>query len=208
MVLKAIIFDFGGVLYKLPDRSRMRRWQKLLNLKDEEALTALIAQPNELALMMDVLTGRVPEEEMWAGLAKRFHIRPELMNRIRRASMSKRQLNRELADYLSSLRGRFTTVILSNAGTASRAMFSDVYGLDKISDLMVISAEEGVAKPDEKIYQITLDRLGIEPQEALFLDDMIENVESARSLGMHAVHFENNEQAKEEVGRLIEELGQ
>ncbi len=207
MALKAIIFDFGGVLYKLPDRTWIRRWKKLLNLKDEDALMTLIASPNESELMMDVLTGRVPEEEMWAGLAKRFHIRPEMLNRIRRMTMSKKSLNRELADYLFSLRGRFTTVILSNAGTASRALFTDEFGFDKITDLMVISAEEGVAKPDEKIYRLTLDRLGIEPDEALFLDDMIENVESARALGMHAVHFENNEQAMEEVGRMIEDLG-
>ncbi len=207
MTLKAILFDFGGVLYKLPDRTWMQRWQSLLNLKDEDAIMALMVSPNELELMRDVLTGKVPEEEMWAGLAKRFHIRPRLMERIRQASMSKKRLNRELANYLAGLRGRFKTVILSNAGTASRALFTDVFGLDQISDLMIISAEEGVAKPDQRIYQIAMDRLGIDPQEALFLDDMQENVESARRFGFHAVQFENNQQAIAEVNRLIEELG-
>ncbi len=207
MSLKAIIFDFGGVLYKLPDRAWIRRWQKLLNLKDEGALMALMSSPNESELMRDVLTGKVPEEEMWTGLAKRFHIRPELLERIRRTSMSKGRLNRELADYLSSLRGRFTTAILSNAGTSSRAMFSDVYGLDKISDVMIISAEEGVAKPDQRIYQVAVDRLEVEPQEALFLDDLSENVESARAFGMHVVQYENNQQAIAEVERMIEKLG-
>ncbi len=207
MALQAIIFDFGGVLYRLPDPNSMRRWQKLLNIKDDNAIAALMVSPNDSELMMDVLTGRLPEEEMWVGLAKRFHIRPALLQHIRKASMSKGRLNRELAGYLSSLRGRFKTAILSNAGTASRALFSEVYGLDKISDLMIISAEEGVAKPDERIYQIAVDRLGVAPHEALFLDDMGENVASARAFGMRAVLFENNRQAIAEVGKLIEELG-
>lgn len=207
MTLKAVIFDFGGVLYRLPDHSWLRRWQRLLNFKDDDVLLSLMNNPQESDLLMDILTGRLPEEEMWETFARRWHIRPALMKRVRKALASKRRLNHDLARFMTGLRKQYITAILSNAGTEARGMFSEVYGLDKIADLMVISAEEGIAKPDERIYEITLQRLAIEPQEAIFLDDMAENVESARAYGLHAIQFENNEQAMRAVNRLIAELG-
>jgi epoxide hydrolase-like predicted phosphatase len=62
-------------------------------------------------------------------------------------------------------------------------------------DETVFSAEVGMAKPDARIYQLILNRLGVEPQEAVFVDDFIENVEGARHLGLHAIHFKNSPQA-------------
>jgi epoxide hydrolase-like predicted phosphatase len=68
---------------------------------------------------------------------------------------------------------------------------------------MIISAEERVAKPDRRIYQITMERLGMDPGEIVFVDDLIENVEAARQLGINAVHFQNNAQAITEVQRYL-----
>jgi putative hydrolase of the HAD superfamily len=63
----------------------------------------------------------------------------------------------------------------------------------------VTSAEIGVMKPDPRIYQVALDRLGLSPPEAVFVDDFIENVEAARRLGMGGVHFVEPDQARDEL---------
>jgi epoxide hydrolase-like predicted phosphatase len=202
--IQAVIFDFGGVLYHLPDRSWIRRWRRVLNIKDESALLKMIASPQESKLLMDILVGEISEDEMWNQFAIDFRIRPELMQRIRRAFMSKRRVNQRLADYLASLRSQYTTAILSNAGTDARRLFTEVFHFHKIVDEMIISAEERVAKPDRRIYEIAIAKLGIKPREAIFVDDFPENIEAANDYGMHGVLFENNDQVISDVNRLLD----
>jgi epoxide hydrolase-like predicted phosphatase len=207
LTIQAVIFDFGGVLYHLPDRSWIRRWKHILNLKDESALLTMIASPQESQLLMDILVGKLQEEAMWDQFAADFRIGKELMKRIRRGFMSKKRMNKPLAVYLAGLRKNYKTAILSNAGTEARKIFTEVYEFHKIVDDMIISAEERVAKPDRRIYEIAVERLEIEPQEAVFVDDFPENIEAAKDFGMHAVLFESNEQVMADVNRLLEELG-
>ncbi|MBB4304643.1 2-haloacid dehalogenase [Rhodobium orientis] len=54
---------------------------------------------------------------------------------------------------------------------------------------IVVSAEEGLGKPDPRLFRLAVDRFGIEPQRSLFIDDVAANVEGARSVGLQAVQF-------------------
>ena len=69
----------------------------------------------------------------------------------------------------------------------------------------VLSYREGLIKPDREIYQLLCDRYSIDPQEAVFLDDNAANVQAARDFGLHAIHFQSYEQAKEELSKYLEE---
>jgi putative hydrolase of the HAD superfamily len=68
-------------------------------------------------------------------------------------------------------------------------------------DHLTFSCDVGAIKPQEAIYRYCLAGLGVEPQEALFLDDKRANAEGAHRVGIHAVVFENPQQASREVGR-------
>jgi FMN phosphatase YigB (HAD superfamily) len=59
---------------------------------------------------------------------------------------------------------------------------------------MPISAEVGLAKPDRSIYELALDRLHVWLAEAIFIDDVAENVEVARAIGLAGIRYENTEQ--------------
>jgi epoxide hydrolase-like predicted phosphatase len=203
--IQAVIFDFGGVLYHLPDRSWMMRWKHLMNIKDESALLSMIASPNESKFLMDILVGKLEEDELWNHFARELKIKPQLMQRIRRSFMTKRRINKPLAAFLSSLRESYKTAILSNAGSDARRIFTEVYEFHKIVDEMIISAEERVAKPDPRIYEIAVNRLEIDPQGAVFVDDFAENIDAARDFGMHAVLYQNNDQVISEVRRILNE---
>jgi HAD superfamily hydrolase (TIGR01509 family) len=72
---------------------------------------------------------------------------------------------------------------------------------------VIISAEVGLAKPDPRIYQLALERLGVDPPEAVFVDDFLRNVEAARAAGLHAVHFKGPEQARAELEQLLAQEG-
>jgi 2-haloacid dehalogenase len=66
-------------------------------------------------------------------------------------------------------------------------------------DGYVISGLEGVAKPDRRIFEILLKRYALEPQETVFIDDSQRNVEAARKLGIHSVHYKSAERLKHEL---------
>lgn len=55
----------------------------------------------------------------------------------------------------------------------------------------VVSGEEGMVKPNPAIYHAFLERTGLEPQRTVFIDDSLKNVQGARAVGMHAIHFTN-----------------
>jgi epoxide hydrolase-like predicted phosphatase len=203
MTIRAVFFDFGGVLYRTPDRRWMRYWQRILGLGQDEEISAIIASPDESPFMQAIMDGRIPEEEMWERMSRRWRLSPFLVNWLRRNALSHTRLNREVAKFLGSLRPRYKTAILSNAGTDARRVFTERFGFDRLVDTIIISAEERVAKPDERIYRIALERMQVDAQETLFLDDLAVNVAAANQIGMKAVHFRETRQALAEVQSLL-----
>jgi epoxide hydrolase-like predicted phosphatase len=71
--------------------------------------------------------------------------------------------------------------------------------VDEIFDVVVDSAFVGTRKPERRIYELTLERLGVAAHAALMIDDIEINCEAARALGIRAVWFRSTEQAIEET---------
>jgi epoxide hydrolase-like predicted phosphatase len=199
--VKAVIFDFGGVLYRTPNT---RLLLGLMGMSKTKLLMMSQASPLDSPLVMDIMTGKTQEQAVWEEFAQRWHISPGLLVRIRQLASSPKRLNNELLRYLASLRGRFKTAILTNAGTDFRKTFCADYALINFVDQVIISAEEGLAKPDLRIYQLTAVRLGIQPEEAIFIDDFRENVAGASAAGMQAIWHQNNKQTIMEITQRID----
>lgn len=112
------------------------------------------------------------------------------------------KLNATLIQFLVQMRSRYKLATICNGG--SREAMSRKFRLNELMDLMVFDEEESVAKPDAQIYLRTLVRLGVQPEEAVFVDDKMENVEAARQLGMYSIHFQNTEQALAEIQKVLQ----
>ena len=67
---------------------------------------------------------------------------------------------------------------------------------------IVVSGEEGVIKPDARIFRILLERYRIAPEEAVFIDDNPVNVAAASALGMHGIHYRSPERLRRELKAL------
>jgi putative hydrolase of the HAD superfamily len=111
-------------------------------------------------------------------------------------------VDRDLLDFLGSLHPKYKIGLISNAWSGLRAWMAD-RKLDRVFDEMIISAEVGVMKPDVRIYQLALEKMGVAAAESVFLDDFPENVEGARAAGMQAILFKEPEKAKEELMQLL-----
>ena len=86
---------------------------------------------------------------------------------------------------------------LSNYPERGFKATKDKFDFFKEFDGIVVSYEEGVVKPDYKIYEILFDRYNLDPRECIFIDDTIVNVSSARELGMEAVHYRTTDEFME-----------
>ena len=69
-------------------------------------------------------------------------------------------------------------------------------------DGIVVSGDEGVMKPDPRIFRILLERNGIAPQAAVFIDDNPANAAAATRLGIHGIHFRSPAQLRRELAAL------
>ncbi len=91
------------------------------------------------------------------------------------------------------------TAILSNMGDTVLESVSKAYTWIHNFDVLVWSYQLLLAKPDAAIYHYALEKLGVAADEALFIDDKIENIEAARKLGMQACQWATVERLREDL---------
>ncbi|MCP4083505.1 MAG: HAD family phosphatase [Actinomycetia bacterium] len=87
------------------------------------------------------------------------------------------------------------TALVTNNVREWRPVWSSRLPLDELFDTVVDSSEVGHRKPEAEIYELTLGRLEVTADRAVFLDDMTANVEGARAVGLHAIHVEEDTDA-------------
>lgn len=205
MAVRTIFFDFGGVIINAPNFRWIKRWKRVLGINNHPEMLEMLENPHGSPLVKDNCLGKIPEDTMWVMITEKWHLNPALLEKIRRKLFSRRQLNQDILKFMAELQQNYQTAILSNAGDKARQLMVDTYHLDRYVDEIIISAEEGVIKPDPRIFQIAMDRLDAEPETSLLLDDNQENVTAARAFGMLAVQFVNTQQAIQAVDEYLNE---
>lgn len=106
-------------------------------------------------------------------------------------------------DILRKLKGKYNLYGLTNWSAETIGIAFDKYDFFKeFEGKIVISGVEKVAKPDPKIYQILFERYAISPNESLFIDDNQKNIDTAKTLGLNTILFENPTQLYEELTGL------
>lgn len=117
--------------------------------------------------------------------------------------------NEKLLEYIATLKPRFKIGMLSNINSRERLSIRFAPGqLDAHFHTIVASGDEGYVKPQPEIYHIAATRLGVEPSECVFIDDIVEFCEGARQIGMQAIQFISTEQAISDLNTLIDRGGQ
>jgi epoxide hydrolase-like predicted phosphatase len=201
--VRAVIFDFGGVLYTTPNPRWLRPLQRLLRIQDTGLILMTHMSPLQSPLVMDIMTGKTDERAAWEEFARNWRVSPDLLARLQQRASSPKRLNVQLLTYIKGLRSRCRTAVLTNAGTGFRRMFCEAYDLESYVDQVIISAEEKLAKPDERIFQLAAARLEVQPDEAVLIDDLPENVEGALAAGMQALLYQNNQQVMQCLEQLL-----
>lgn len=205
--LHALVVDYGGVLTTSVTRS-FRAACRHLGLPPEAVREAIVeayagadGDGSAVALLE---TGRISVEDFAARLAvllegaSGVRIDPEGLLRLLFAEV-------ELDDAM------LAAVAAVRAAGVRTALLSNSWGEDgyprerfpELFDVVVISGEVGLRKPDPAIYALVAERLGVPPQHCLFVDDFDLNVRAAEAAGMHGLVHAGRDETLPAVARLL-----
>jgi epoxide hydrolase-like predicted phosphatase len=183
-MLKAAIFDWGGVLMRTVDASGRRKWEQKLGLP----LHAVDRVVHGSRSWKQAQSGRLSDAEYWADVASQLGLDADALREFRHDYFRGDELDQNMIRFIAGLRPRFKTALLSNASPELSDLLEEL-NVTQLFDVIVISGLVGVQKPDPEIYRITLERLGLAPEETIFVDDFVENIDAASAVGMATLHY-------------------
>jgi len=192
-MIKAVIFDCFSVL--IGDATKLAANE--LWLADHEKGEQF------RAITHAVDRGIISETEAVDTHASLLGMSPEVLRELRNKGEVR---NVELLEYIeSSLKGQYKLAVMSNISSRPRLDLRFLPGeLDRIFDVVVASGDVGYIKPQPEIYQIVAEKLGVEPEECVLIDDIADFCDGARAIGMQAIQFTSNTQALTELSALID----
>ena len=215
MLPTAAIFDFGGV-FTSPVWTSFDAFGTAVGLPSGALMRAFIAADEGEGQIPDFHhfeIGRMTEADFFARMRVRAEAEagplpawPSDPAAAREIMIGTLERNEEMLDAAARIRRHHPTAICTNNAREWSA-WRDLVRAHEF-DVVVDSCEEGVRKPDPEIYLRTCARLGVAPEQALFVDDLPHNVEGARAVGLHAIRFTTTEETLTAVHRAFPHIFQ
>jgi epoxide hydrolase-like predicted phosphatase len=206
--VEAVISDFGGVLTSpLLDSFTEIQNSSGVPIEALGRAMAALAERNGVNPLFELETGRMTEAEFLGGLDRELTAqlgRPVQMHDFGERYFEHLHPNHEVIDYMRGLRERgYKMAICTNNVREWEPLWRSMLPVDEIFDVVVDSAFIGARKPERRIYEVTLERLGVPAEVALFVDDIELNCDAARELGMRTVWFRSAQQAIDEIEAVL-----
>jgi putative hydrolase of the HAD superfamily len=176
-MIKAILFDMVGVLIfkkenysaKTQDEINAENIEKLFNHLDDNKLILNIKQNLELNnIEIEQAARLIPEK--YEKFEKLWKLLPELKK-------------------------KYKLVVINNGNAIAKKYWDEKFNFG-IFDIFINSAEEGIKKPNPKIFLLACEKINVKPEECLFMDDSLENNEAAKNLGMKTIWWNKNTDKK------------
>lgn len=194
---KGLLVDFGGVLTTDVFAS-FAAFCEQEGLETDTVRDRFMKDPQARELLADLETGRLTEEEFEPKFAAVLKVAPD--NLVDRLFAGMRPDEQMLAALGAARRAGVKTGLISNSwgkGRYDRSKFAELF------DGVVISGEEGMRKPEPRMYELGAERVGLTPAECVFVDDLPFNLKPARELGMATVLHRDAPQTIPELERLL-----
>jgi putative hydrolase of the HAD superfamily len=202
--IQAVVSDFGGVL-TTPLLGSFMAFQDTTGISTEDlgrAMAAIAEEDGENALYR-LERGDISEAAFLERLAEALEPllghRPEL-HRFKEIYFEALDANEPMIELMRELKGEgYRMAMLTNNVREWEPLWRSMLPVDEIFETVVDSGFVGVRKPEPRIYELTLERIGLPGEACLFVDDLAHNCDGARDAGMTAVHFRDNAQAIAEI---------
>ena len=194
--IKSIIFDWGGVLIDDPAPGLMQYCARALNVSKEDYIKA------HGKFADDFQKGLIREDIFWERMCSELNVpEPKVPSLWAEAFKTAYVPRNDMFAMAASLqeKGCKTAVLANTEVPAMQFFHQQQYDM---FDVLVFSCTEGVKKPDIKIYEVTLDKLGSQPGQSVFIDDKPQYINRANEAGLNTILFENINQLKSTLVEL------
>ena len=195
-MIKAIIFDWGGVLIEYPVQELLQYCAKHLHISDKTFTTAYRKYDESFQ------KGTISEHFLWKNITSELNTQsPTPSSLWETAFKNVYKEKKEVFQFVSLLKQNgYITGLLSNAEYPAMRFFKEQpYDM---FDVTVFSCAEGARKPEKEIYRILLTKLRVEPYETVFIDDRSEFIRGAENVGIHGILFQNIDQVRNDLTSL------
>lgn len=195
--IESVIFDWGGVLIDDPGPGLMQYCSRALTVSKEDYIRA----HNKFAA--DFQKGLIREDIFWERICGELNVPKPKVESLWADAFNAAYAPREDMFSLSArLRENgYKTAVLSNTeAPAMQYFYQFQYNM---FDVSVFSCAEGTKKPEKKIYELTVQKLGSRPGQSVFIDDKPEYINGAKQAGLNTILFRNIEQVKNELAGLF-----
>jgi epoxide hydrolase-like predicted phosphatase len=199
MTIHAIIWDIGGVLERTEDPTPRLKLSDRLGVGVTELAHFFFGHTDNFRVQL----GEITPEEHWENVRTQLGLTEEEMIKAREEFFAGDRLDMDLVNSIRELKRDYCTAVLSNYTAVLRGRITAEWQIDDAFHHLIISAEVGLMKPDPGIFELALETIGCNPEEAVFIDDFIENVEGARNVGIHGILFPDPQQAITSLNEIL-----
>lgn len=198
-MIKAIIFDIGGVLV-FTDFPRIYE-----EFAKRSGIDPQFVNDYHRKHIKELLLGSITLEHFFEAMAA-VSKKPgrDLQNTWLEVGLSHRKVNQESIDFLLVLRKKYLIGALSDL-SPHRKLMDEAMGLYSLFDYKILSCEKGLKKPDPKFFVLALKAAEAQPSEAIFIDDNIRYTEAASELGIKSICYVDNLTLKKELRAVLKQ---
>jgi len=191
-----LIFDLGGVVEFYDQKIAAKKLAPVLNVPEKKISEILSSNTNKFINAME--KGQSSRVYLKI-LAEELNIKKVPYKIFKKAWESIFWANKDLILLLCLLKRKYHLILLSNLGKIHKNYLSRQYHLSYLFEKRFFSYKMHVRKPDKEIFNLTLKKLKLNPQQVLFIDDKIENIQGAKKLGIPSILFKNNKDLIEQL---------
>ncbi len=194
--IESVIFDWGGVLIDDPAPGLMQYCAQALVVSKEDFIKA------HSKFAPTFQKDLIDEDTFWERICGELGVsKPKVHSLWADAFKSAYVPKEDMFSLAARLRKNgYKTALLSNTEAAAMQYFHQLQY--NMFDVLVFSCAEGTRKPEKKIYELTIQRLGSRPGQSVFIDDKPEYINGAKEAGLNTILFENISQLKNTLAEL------
>ena len=197
--ISALIFDYGGVISKPQNLEHFQEIIRVLGTEENRFLDVYYT------FRKDYDNGQLSGKEYWLKILHHFGHEPNetmIDDLIRADVKSWTEINRSMIGFIEESNDRVEKLaIISNMMRDTLAYMKIHYEWLELFDEEIYSCEIGINKPDIRIFEFCLNKLGISPQACLFVDDSQKNVFGAVKSGMNVIQYKSFTQFSQEFNQ-------
>lgn len=198
MSIRAVFFDLGGVILRTEYQAPRQRLAEKFGMDYEDIDKLVFGTPSAARASV----GEITEEQHWHQVMKMLKRPAGDYEHIRDEFFAGDMIDLNIVNFLRSIKSKHKVGLISNAWSGLRA-YIEREKFDDAFHHLTISAEVGVMKPSARIYEFALEQLQVKAKEAVFVDDVLENIEACEKLGMKGIQFKDPESALKKLKALL-----